>query len=583
MRKLSSFKKGMIYALATLLVIPTWLASGIGSVEKVKAADYSHEYYNGEGSTVYTENNPVNWNPSGYMVGGRWTDEPNELAEWEFIPRVSGEYKVSANWGIHSNQAEHAYYVVTDENGDNPPIEVNQKKNADNTKASNGTVSDYKNLGTYNFVGGNSYNVKISGVIDSNNHLYAGWVKIEHDNEVPDQPVLVAPINQSYQNTTVVNFDWSATDIDDNEASLDYELYVDDDSSFTSPIINKNAFDRVDFSNYSDTISSDGKYYWYVKSWDGEYYSQSSQIYEFVIDKTIPVISLSGPTTVVVERGETYVEPGYSANDNYDGDITMDVVVDTSALDTNIVDSYQVTYNVSDVAGNPAVEKIRTINVEDTIGPIAPVITVSKDDKTINLNFNGVGGGVEYYEVYVNGVLNEKILVSGDDSGYEYKRDITVLEYGNYEVYVVAFESGNFGKSNVEKVSLTSSEPEATVTPAVATTTSTVAPETASAADDSAVQIEEGDDEDGDEVLDEDGKIKGEEDEEAAEDEDINWTPWIILFILIILAGAATGGYFYWFADEEEVETKIREEKKPIKKSAPKKSNKSKGSNKRRW
>jgi len=161
----------------------------------------------------------------------------------------------------YSNQTENAYYVVNDENGDNTPTIVNQRNNADGTPESNGTVSDYKNLGTYSFVGGNSYHVKLSGIIDSSNHLYAGWIKIEHNNEAPDKPMLVAPVDQSYQNTTTVNFDWIATDIDDNEASLDYELYVDNDASFTSPEINKNEFDRISDSEYLDTtsITTDGK------------------------------------------------------------------------------------------------------------------------------------------------------------------------------------------------------------------------------------------------------------------------------------------------------------------------------------
>jgi len=54
------------------------------------------------------------------------------------------------------------------------------------------------------------------------------------------------------------------------------------------------------------------------------------------------------------------------------------------------------------------------------------------------------------------------------------------------------------------------------------------------------------------------GQIKGEE-QKTTDEEKINWTPWIILFILIILAGAATGGYFYWFGRDEEEELISRE------------------------
>ena len=60
---------------------------------------------------------------------------------------------------------------------------------------------------------------------------------------------------------------------------------------------------------------------------------------------------------------------------------------------------------------------------------------------------------------------------------------------------------------------------------------------------------------------DDQGQIKG--DETTTNDtEKINWTPWIVLFVLIVLAGAATGGYFYWFAGEDEVKAIVKEPKK---------------------
>lgn len=68
---------------------------------------------------------------------------------------------------------------------------------------------------------------------------------------------------------------------------------------------------------------------------------------------------------------------------------------------------------------------------------------------------------------------------------------------------------------------------------------------------------------------DDQGKIKGDENTASTEEETgVNWTPWIILFILIILAGAATGGYFYWFAGDEE-EDRDRSQNRAKQKTAP--------------
>lgn len=51
--------------------------------------------------------------------------------------------------------------------------------------------------------------------------------------------------------------------------------------------------------------------------------------------------------------------------------------------------------------------------------------------------------------------------------------------------------------------------------------------------------------------------------------ESINWTPWIILFMLIILAGAATGGYFYWFAGADNIEGASVATTPDLKRTAP--------------
>ncbi len=79
-------------------------------------------------------------------------------------------------------------------------------------------------------------------------------------------------------------------------------------------------------------------------------------------DTTAPVITLQGDSVVSVVVGNAYVEPGYDAIDNVDGDVTGSVTV-VSNVDTNVIGEYQVTYNVSDAAGNVATEVVRTVHV----------------------------------------------------------------------------------------------------------------------------------------------------------------------------------------------------------------------------
>ena len=47
------------------------------------------------------------------------------------------------------------------------------------------------------------------------------------------------------------------------------------------------------------------------------------------------------------------------ASDNYDGDITADIVT-VNNVDTSVIGSYTVTYNVTDSSGNAASEVTRT-------------------------------------------------------------------------------------------------------------------------------------------------------------------------------------------------------------------------------
>ena len=79
-------------------------------------------------------------------------------------------------------------------------------------------------------------------------------------------------------------------------------------------------------------------------------------------DATIPIITLLGKDEVSLELGSIYTDAGATAVDNIDGVITSSIVV-VSTVDVNIVGTYTVTYNVSDAAGNAAVQVLRTVEV----------------------------------------------------------------------------------------------------------------------------------------------------------------------------------------------------------------------------
>lgn len=79
-------------------------------------------------------------------------------------------------------------------------------------------------------------------------------------------------------------------------------------------------------------------------------------------DTIQPVISLSGNYADTVSLNSTYTDPGASAQDNQDGNITSSIVK-TGSVNTNIKNNYNLYYNVTDNAGNKAVTMQRTIAV----------------------------------------------------------------------------------------------------------------------------------------------------------------------------------------------------------------------------
>lgn len=83
-------------------------------------------------------------------------------------------------------------------------------------------------------------------------------------------------------------------------------------------------------------------------------------------DTQKPVITLTGKNPDSLLMGNSYVEPGFSAADNKDGNITAKVVR-TSAVDSSKVGTYLITYKVSDLAGNSD-SVTRTVIVYKTVG-----------------------------------------------------------------------------------------------------------------------------------------------------------------------------------------------------------------------
>ena len=161
-----------------------------------------------------------------------------------------------------------------------------------------------------------------------------------------------------------------------------------------------------------------------------------------VVDTTVPVITLLGDTTVTIEVGATYTDSGATAADNYDGDLTSSIAI-VNNVDTSTVETYTVTYNVSDTSGNAAVPVTRTVNVVDTT---VPVITLLGDTTvTIEVGATYTDSGATAADNYDGDLTSSIAIVNNVDTS-------TV---GTYTVtYNVSDTTGNAADSVTRTVNV---------------------------------------------------------------------------------------------------------------------------------
>ena len=71
-------------------------------------------------------------------------------------------------------------------------------------------------------------------------------------------------------------------------------------------------------------------------------------------DKTAPTITLKGNKTITLYLGNAWADPGYTATDNCDNDITNNVKA-SGTVNSNKLGTYKITYTVKDSSGNQTI------------------------------------------------------------------------------------------------------------------------------------------------------------------------------------------------------------------------------------
>ncbi len=97
-------------------------------------------------------------------------------------------------------------------------------------------------------------------------------------------------------------------------------------------------------------------------------------------DKENPKITLKNSSDYYIIKGAKYSDPGFTAVDNCDGDITSNVKTN-GTVNTNTIGKYTITYEVNDDAGNKATIN-RVVNV------VTNIKTAEEKKGTIYLTFD---------------------------------------------------------------------------------------------------------------------------------------------------------------------------------------------------
>ncbi|HRI05855.1 MAG TPA: DUF5011 domain-containing protein [Candidatus Dojkabacteria bacterium] len=286
---------------------------------------------------------------------------------------------------IQSPAATLAWNSVVDING---PVAYTVILNGVEEPSSTYTTSfDGTSLpeGTYEWA------VKACDILNNCENSEIWTVVIDNTAPTNPDPFTSVPVINAPSQGNAITVDWTPLVVPTVLPSVTTGSATDNLSGVDgfSYIFSQNVVDNPDeVIDLEETVSSvstsslvDGDWYFHLRTVDRAGNWSSVVSYgPIILDNEKPIITLNGNQTVTITVGDDYNDEGAAATDNQDGDITSEIIV-SSNVNENIVGSYEVTYNVSDSAGNAADSVTRTVNVN--AAPVLPAIQGAQDE-TLN-------------------------------------------------------------------------------------------------------------------------------------------------------------------------------------------------------
>jgi hypothetical protein len=175
-----------------------------------------------------------------------------------------------------------------------------------------------------------------------------------------------------------------------------------------------------------------------------------------VADRTPPALSLSGANSLLWTRGVPFVEPGFTAPDTCEGDLSANVII-TGTVNPNVLGTNTLTYTVTDASGNTATRQ-RLVIVIDTPSILSFTAQVNAANaatglRTVSLlatvNPNGSAGSCFFrYGLKTNSLaLSASLPFSASFVATNVALSLTVLSGATNYFCVVATNNAGFTNS----------------------------------------------------------------------------------------------------------------------------------------
>lgn len=211
------------------------------------------------------------------------------------------------------------------------------------------------------------------------------FMKLDHDITSPN--IIEFDLPESFASLTVPI---TSFDVEDNVGVTGYFISTNN----TEPTLDDPNWLSVTPSEYIFSEVGQKTLYVWAKDEKNNLSAMSSD--QVLIDMDNPSIVLNGKSLIKIYRNKEYIDKGAIATDYTDGDLTSNIVV-VNNVDTSTLGTYIITYNVSDSAGNNAVEVTRTVKVikRPTVGSIPFAgynpffhIISNQEDESVSSNSN---------------------------------------------------------------------------------------------------------------------------------------------------------------------------------------------------